>query len=106
MFNTSKLLKNICSITALALLATAQPVVGAPQAGEADVVYKNGFVYTVDPVRTRAQAFALRDGKFLAVGSNDDMKAVYGKDTTGRQRSRSSPVTAPWPWRRKTRLAP
>jgi hypothetical protein len=26
-------------------------------------------------------AFALRDGRFLAVGSNDDMKAVTGKDT-------------------------
>ena len=99
-------LRKTCNAGLLALVATTQPVIAAPQAGEADVVYKNGFIYTVDPVRTRAQAFALRDGKFLAVGSNDGMKAVSGKDTTGRQRSRSSPVTAPWPWRRKTRLAP
>ena len=42
---------------------------------------KNGFVYTVDAVRSRAQAFAVGDGKFLAVGSNDDMMAVTGKDT-------------------------
>jgi len=54
---------------------------GQQQAGEADVVYKNGFVYTVDATRSRAQAFAVRDGKFLKVGSNDDMKVVTGKDT-------------------------
>ena len=48
---------------------------------KADVVYRNGFVYTVDSVRSRAQAFAVKDGKFIAVGSNDDMKAVTGKNT-------------------------
>lgn len=54
---------------------------GKQQVDEADVVYRNGFVYTVDAVRSRAQAFAIRDGKFLAVGSNDGMKTVIGKDT-------------------------
>ena len=44
-------------------------------------MYKNGFVYTADGPRSRAQAFAVRDGKFLDVGTNDDMKAVIGKDT-------------------------
>ncbi len=48
---------------------------------KADVVYRNGFVYTVDGVRSRAQAFAIKDGKFLAVGTNEDMKAVSGPDT-------------------------
>jgi hypothetical protein len=48
---------------------------------KADVVYRNGFVYTVDGVRSRAEAFAVKDGKFIAVGSNDDMKAVTGKET-------------------------
>ena len=62
-------------------LTVAQAAVSEQQAGEADVVYHNGFVYTVDAVSSRAQAFAVRDGKFLAVGSNDDMKAVTGKDT-------------------------
>ena len=47
----------------------------------ADKVYKNGFVYTVDGVRSRAEAFAVKDGKFIAVGSNDDMKAVTGENT-------------------------
>jgi len=48
---------------------------------KADVVYRNGFVYTVDGVRFRAEAFAVKDGKFIAVGTNDDMKAVTGPDT-------------------------
>jgi hypothetical protein len=48
---------------------------------KADVVYRNGFVYTVDGVRSRAQAFAVKDGKYIAVGSNDDMKAVAGENT-------------------------
>jgi predicted amidohydrolase YtcJ len=48
---------------------------------KADVAYRNGFVYTVDGVRSRAEAFAVKDGKFIAVGSNDDMKAVTGENT-------------------------
>jgi hypothetical protein len=48
---------------------------------KADVVYRNGFVYTVDGMRSRTQAFAVKDGKFIAVGSNEDMKAVTGKNT-------------------------
>ena len=87
--STSLFTRSFVSVTAcLCLLvsaggqsAAAATAAGAQQAGEADVVYKNGFVYTVDPVRTRAQAFAVRDGKYLTVGSNDDVKAVTGKDT-------------------------
>ena len=48
---------------------------------KADVVYRNGFVYTVDGMAQVAEAFAVKDGKFVAVGSNDAMKAVTGKDT-------------------------
>ena len=48
---------------------------------KADVVYRNGFIYTVDGMRSRAEAFAVKDGKFIAVGTNEDMKAVTGKNT-------------------------
>jgi predicted amidohydrolase YtcJ len=48
---------------------------------KADVVYRNGLVYTVDSVLSHAEAFAVKEGKFIAVGSNDDMKAFTGKDT-------------------------
>jgi predicted amidohydrolase YtcJ len=65
----------------VAMLVAAQPVIAVQKVNEADAVYKNGFVYTVNALKTRAQAFAIRDGKFLAIGSNDDMKAFIGNDT-------------------------
>ena len=69
-------------IAALILTLSASQSFAAEQASPiADVVYKNGFVYTVDVASSRAEAFAVADGKFLAIGSNDDMKAVTGKDT-------------------------
>jgi len=74
-------LRYACVAFALVLLMAVHPAAGQQQASQADAVYRNGFVYTVDSVRSRAQAFAVRDGKFLAVGSNGDMKAVTGKDT-------------------------
>jgi hypothetical protein len=70
-----------CSAIALVLLIAAHPATGQQQASEADAVYRNGFVYTADGPRSRAQAFAVRDGKFLRIGTNDDMKAVTGPDT-------------------------
>lgn len=65
----------------LAMAAVVQPAIAQQKVNEADMVYKNGFVYTVDDFMTTAQAFAVRDGKFLVVGSDDDMKAVTGEDT-------------------------
>jgi len=65
---------------ALAPWAFAQDEASS-RAAEADAVYQNGFVYTVDGVRSRAEAFAIRDGKYLKIGSNDDMKPLTGPDT-------------------------
>jgi hypothetical protein len=48
---------------------------------EADLVVTNARVYTVDDRRPKAQAFAVRGGKFIAIGSNDDIKALIGKRT-------------------------
>jgi len=66
---------------ALITLVVAQPAFATKKVNEADVVYKNGFIYTSDALQIQAQAFAVRDGKFLAVGSNDEMKALTGDDT-------------------------
>jgi predicted amidohydrolase YtcJ len=70
-------------ILANGLLLALLPATAAAQSqvGEADFVYQNGFVYTVDGARSRAEAFAVRDGKFAAVGSGDDMKPLIGSDT-------------------------
>ena len=40
----------------------------------ADQILLNGKVYTMDPSQPVMEAFALRNGRFIAVGSNDDVK--------------------------------
>ena len=75
------ILQRTFSAGVLILIAIAQPALSAENVSEADAVYKNGFIYTADAIRLQAQAFAVRDGKFLKIGSNDDMKPFVGKDT-------------------------
>lgn len=47
----------------------------------ADTVYTNGKIYTVDEDQPWAEAVAIKDGKFLVVGSAANVAAVTG-DTT------------------------
>jgi len=60
-------------------VARAMAAVLDPQ--DADLVVFNAKVYTVDARAPRAEAFAVKAGRFLAVGSTQDMKALIGKDT-------------------------
>src|SRR5579883_3383545 len=53
---------------------------GADQA-KADLVVTNANVYTVDSQIPSAQAFAVKNGRFLAVGSSDDIRSLIGKGT-------------------------
>ena len=46
-----------------------------------DLVVYNGMIYTVDPLRPRAQAFAVKAGRFVAVGDTEDIKSLIGKRT-------------------------
>ena len=46
-----------------------------------DLVVFNAKVYTVDPLEPRAQAFAVKAGRFVAVGSSEDVKSLIGKRT-------------------------
>jgi predicted amidohydrolase YtcJ len=60
------------------------PWLSAAPAGEAeapDVVVFNAKVYTVDSRAPRADAFAVKAGRFTAVGSTAEMKALIGKGT-------------------------
>jgi predicted amidohydrolase YtcJ len=43
---------------------------------EADLILHNGNFWTVDPGAPRAQAVAISGGRFLAVGSNDEILAL------------------------------
>lgn len=64
----------------------ARPAPSAPpaQAGpgvEADLILVNGRVYTMDDARPRAEAFAVKDGRFIAVGSNADIRNLASART-------------------------
>jgi predicted amidohydrolase YtcJ len=48
---------------------------------EPDLVVFNGTIYTVDPLKPRAQAFAVKAGRFVAVGDTEDIKSLIGKRT-------------------------
>ena len=64
-------------------------VVGGPWLGAAaaadgantDLVVFNAKVYTVDTQAPKAEAFAVKGGRFAAVGSNADISALIGKGT-------------------------
>jgi len=47
----------------------------------ADLVIINGKIVTVDKEFSIAQAVAVKDGKIIAVGKNDEVKALAGKNT-------------------------
>jgi len=48
---------------------------------EPDTVVFNARVYTVEPGMSRAEAFAVKGGRFVAVGSNESVRALIGKGT-------------------------
>ena len=52
------------------------PVAGAP-----DLILFNADIYTVDPNQPRAEAFAVRDGKFSAIGPVSEIRALADDHT-------------------------
>jgi len=46
-----------------------------------DLVVFNAKVYAVDPLEPRVEAFAVKAGRFVAVGSTADIKSLVGKRT-------------------------
>ncbi|SVE10689.1 uncharacterized protein METZ01_LOCUS463543, partial [marine metagenome] len=49
--------------------------------GKADQVVTNGSIYTIDDTAPRSQAFAVKNGRFFAVGSNSDINNLIGPGT-------------------------
>ncbi|MCH2032467.1 MAG: amidohydrolase [Tenacibaculum sp.] len=47
------------------------------QKQEADIIVKNAKVYTVNNDFASAESFAIKDGKFLAVGTNEEIDQKY-----------------------------
>ncbi len=48
-----------------------------PRKTEADLIVFNARVYTVDSTFSKAEAFAIRNGRFLAAGSSDDIRGSF-----------------------------
>jgi predicted amidohydrolase YtcJ len=71
------------------VVTVSQPTRTTPQAprlpdarsGQADLVLLNAKVLTVDDRFREAAALAVRDGRFVAVGSNDDVRPHIGSST-------------------------
>ncbi|HKB96591.1 MAG TPA: hypothetical protein VKB94_07045, partial [Rhizomicrobium sp.] len=74
-----KLISSSASVLAAAtFLPRVQAALADPQ--EPDLIVYNARVHTVDASRPKAQAFAMRAGRFVAVGGND-IKGLAGKKT-------------------------
>jgi predicted amidohydrolase YtcJ len=65
-----------------ALVGAAWPGTAAAEEGhDADLVVFNAKVYTVDSRAPKVEAFAVKAGRFTAVGTTAEMKALIGKGT-------------------------
>ena len=61
--------------------AGAAQAVAAADTQDVDLVVFNAKVYTVDATMPRAEAFAVKAGRFVAVGTSQQMRALAGKST-------------------------
>jgi predicted amidohydrolase YtcJ len=50
-----------------------------PETSGSDLIVRNANVYTIDARLPRAQAFVIRNGRFIAVGSNAEIAAISSK---------------------------
>src|SRR5277367_2976233 len=57
------------------------PATAAGEGPNADLVVFNAKVYTVDSRVPKAEAFAVKAGRFTAVGANADIRALIAKGT-------------------------
>jgi len=76
--------RNLLALAALGAVSSMMVACGSsdnPPVATADAVYINGKVVTVDKQSTIAQAFAIKDGKFLAAGTTEQIQRLVGADT-------------------------
>lgn len=66
---------NLLYLFFIALLSGCQPSV------QVDLIVHNGVIYTVDSLFTQQQAFAVKDGKFVAIGTSEDILSHYTSDS-------------------------
>ena len=67
-----------CTVLVALGLVTACASLSPPSA---DTVYVNGKIITVDTAFTIAQAVAVKDGRFVGVGTSDEMRRYVSPTT-------------------------
>ncbi|WP_299112970.1 amidohydrolase [uncultured Winogradskyella sp.] len=68
-------MKKLLSILAIVVLFSCEE-----QKQQADLIVTNANIYTVDKAFSKAEAFAIKDGKFVAVGTSEDIMNSYESD--------------------------
>lgn len=68
-------------IAASLLVMTMLSACASNPTGLASAAYTNGRIYTVDGNNSWAEAVAIKDGKFLKVGTNAEIRKLIGKST-------------------------
>ena len=66
----------------LTFLFAALFIFGCSSKEQVDLIVTNANIYTVNDSFDKAQAFAIRDGKFVDVGSSEDMTSKYEATNT------------------------
>ncbi|HET7223932.1 MAG TPA: amidohydrolase family protein, partial [Rhodanobacteraceae bacterium] len=76
------LLPGVAIAVAASAFAASAPIKGFPPTLQAaDLVLRDATIATMDPLQPEAQALAVRDGKVLAVGSDESISHYIGKQT-------------------------
>lgn len=72
-----------CALVAILLLITAPPLFAARKmpARAADMVFRNGAIYTLDAARSWAEAVAVSRGRIVYVGTERGVRAWIGRQT-------------------------
>ncbi len=66
----------------ITLILLSVTIFSCNQKQEADIIVKNAKVYTVNNDFGSAESFAIKDGKFLAVGTNEEIDEKYNSSNT------------------------
>ena len=67
--------------TAMLGSTAALPALAATDLAEPDLILFNGTVFTMEDSSPRAEAFAVKNGRFTAIGSSSDVRNLKGPRT-------------------------
>lgn len=73
------MIRRLCAVASLWLATVFATASAAPPP---ERVYINARVWTADPTQPATEAFAVTDGRFVAVGKNESVRALAGPTTT------------------------